>query len=49
VNPVFIEDVENLGSELQAVLQDGDLVLTMGAGSIGRIVSQLKNVLESAA
>ncbi len=49
VNPVFIEDVGNLGSELQAVLQDGDLVLTMGAGSIGRIVSQLKNVLESAA
>ncbi len=49
VNPVFIEDVEKLGNELQAILQDGDLVLTMGAGSIGRIASQLKNTLEGAA
>lgn len=42
VNPVFIEDVENLGTELQSILQDGDLLLTMGAGSIGRVASQLK-------
>ena len=48
VNPVFVEDVEKLASELQAVLQDGDLVLTMGAGSIGRIASQLKASLEGA-
>jgi len=46
VNPVFVEDVENLGRDLKSLLQDGDLVLTMGAGSIGRIASQLKDVLQ---
>jgi UDP-N-acetylmuramate--alanine ligase len=47
VNPVFIEDVEKLGDDLRSILQDGDLVLTMGAGSIGRVVSQLKESLEA--
>ncbi len=46
VNPIFIEDVENLGKDLQSILQDGDLVLTMGAGSIGRAASQLKASLK---
>ncbi|RKZ55227.1 MAG: UDP-N-acetylmuramate--L-alanine ligase, partial [Gammaproteobacteria bacterium] len=45
VNPIFIDDVEQLGSNLQTILQDGDLVLTMGAGSIGRIASQLRETL----
>jgi len=47
VNPIFIEDMENLADDLRAILQDGDLVLTMGAGSIGRVASQLKNSLEA--
>ncbi len=46
VSPIFIEDVENLGVDLHSIVQDGDLVLTMGAGSIGRIASQLKTLLE---
>jgi len=46
VNPVFVEDVEKLGADLHSILRDGDLVLTMGAGSIGRIASQLKDALE---
>ncbi|VAW51601.1 UDP-N-acetylmuramate--L-alanine ligase [hydrothermal vent metagenome] len=46
VNPIFIEDVENLGDDLQSILQDGDLVLTMGAGSIGLAASQLKDALK---
>lgn len=49
VSPIFIEDVEQLGSDLQSILKDGDLVLTMGAGSIGRIASQLKVSLGAAA
>jgi len=49
VNPIFIDDVEQLGSNLQTILQDGDLVLTMGAGSIGRIASQLRETLGAAA
>ena len=48
VNPIFIEDVEQLGNDLQTILQDGDLVLTMGAGSIGRVASQLKETLRAA-
>jgi UDP-N-acetylmuramate--alanine ligase len=48
VNPVFIEDVEQLGSDLQSILKDGDLVLTMGAGNIGRVASQLKESLGAA-
>ncbi|RKZ61561.1 MAG: UDP-N-acetylmuramate--L-alanine ligase [Gammaproteobacteria bacterium] len=46
VNPIFIEDVENLDNDLRTIVRDGDLVLTMGAGSIGRIVSHLKSSLE---
>lgn len=46
VNPVFVEDVEQLHNDLRSVLQDGDLVLTMGAGSIGRIASQLQKTLQ---
>jgi UDP-N-acetylmuramate--alanine ligase len=47
VNPIFIEDIERLADDLRAILQDGDLVLTMGAGSIGRVASQLKAALEA--
>jgi len=47
VNPIFVEDVEQLDSDLRAVLQDGDLILTMGAGSIGRVASQLKASLQA--
>lgn len=49
VNPVFVEDVEQLSSDLKTILQDGDLLLTMGAGSIGRIASQLTASLSSEA
>ena len=45
VSPIFIEDVEQLANDLLPILHDGDLVLTMGAGSIGRIAAQLKNCL----
>jgi len=47
VNPIFIEDVEALGDDLQSILQNGDLLLTMGAGSIGRVASKLKEMLET--
>jgi len=41
VNPVFVEDVEQLAENLNTVLQNGDMVVTLGAGSIGRIASAL--------
>lgn len=48
VNPVFLENIEDMSEELQAILQDGDLVLTMGAGSIGRVVAELPEKLQEA-
>ncbi|MCP4470872.1 MAG: UDP-N-acetylmuramate--L-alanine ligase [Gammaproteobacteria bacterium] len=35
VDPVFVEDLQGLGDVVEAVLQDGDIFVTLGAGSIG--------------
>ena len=43
VEPVFVERVETLPEALRAVLHDGDLVLTMGAGNIGAVAHDLKS------
>ena len=48
VNPVFVEDVEQLHDALSAVVQQGDLVLTLGAGSIGRISGELATKMGAA-
>jgi UDP-N-acetylmuramate--alanine ligase len=42
VEPVFVERVEGLAEALRGVLNDGDLVLTMGAGNIGAVANDLK-------
>ncbi len=47
VNPVFIEDINLLHETLKTIIQEGDLVLTMGAGSIGRVASTLKEKLRA--
>lgn len=47
VNPVFVEDIQDLPQALLDVLQDGDVVLTLGAGSIGALASRLPQELES--
>jgi UDP-N-acetylmuramate--alanine ligase len=39
-NPVFMEDVRELAVRLDGVLQPGDVVLTLGAGDIGRVVRE---------
>lgn len=44
-DPVFVEDVEQLSDVLVNLLQDGDLVLTMGAGSIGQVAAELSDKL----
>jgi len=41
--PVFVERVDELAESLRAVLHDGDLVLTMGAGNIGAVAQDLKS------
>ncbi|WP_091988630.1 UDP-N-acetylmuramate--L-alanine ligase [Pseudoalteromonas denitrificans] len=39
--PVYIDKPEALGGVLSSVLQDGDIVLTQGAGNIGQLVKSL--------
>ncbi len=41
VEPVFVEDIADLPSSLRDIARDGDVVLTMGAGSIGGTPQQL--------
>jgi UDP-N-acetylmuramate--alanine ligase len=42
MEPVFVERVDALAESLRGVLHDGDVVLTMGAGNIGAVASELK-------
>jgi UDP-N-acetylmuramate--alanine ligase len=41
VEPVFVEDIADMPEAIRRVARDGDVVLTMGAGSIGNVASQL--------
>jgi UDP-N-acetylmuramate--alanine ligase len=41
VDPVFVEEPEELAPTLQGVLRDGDVLLTLGAGSIGAAAALL--------
>jgi UDP-N-acetylmuramate--alanine ligase len=47
--PVFVERVDDLAESLRAILQDGDVVLTMGAGNIGAIAQELKSRIAAGA
>ena len=49
IEPVFVENVEELAGALANVLHDGDVVLTLGAGSIGAIAPTLPELLETKA
>jgi UDP-N-acetylmuramate--alanine ligase len=41
VEPVFVEQVADLPAALAGTVRDGDVVLAMGAGSIGTIAGRL--------
>jgi len=45
VDPVFVEDVDQLPVVLQDIIADGDVVLTMGAGDIGRVAAGIAEAL----
>ncbi len=45
LEPVFVEDVHELPAALAGVIMDGDVVLTMGAGSIGGVAHELPHTL----
>lgn len=40
VEPIFVEDIHQLHEAINTIAQDGDVVLTMGAGSIGNVAAQ---------
>ena len=41
VEPVFVENMADFAAAVRAVARDGDVVLCMGAGSIGQVPGQL--------
>ncbi|MGQ0384933.1 MAG: UDP-N-acetylmuramate--L-alanine ligase [Gammaproteobacteria bacterium] len=45
LEPVFVEDVKELPAAIAGMIEDDDLVLTMGAGSIGGIAHDLPAAL----
>jgi UDP-N-acetylmuramate--alanine ligase len=49
VNPIFVKDVDEVAESLRAVILDGDIVLTLGAGSIGRVAENLSMLLQEKA
>jgi len=49
IEPVFVEHLADLPDSLAAVAQDGDVVVTLGAGSIGQAAAALAADLAEAA
>ncbi|VAW58814.1 UDP-N-acetylmuramate--L-alanine ligase [hydrothermal vent metagenome] len=45
VNPVFVEDLKDLNASIIDVIEKGDVLLTLGAGSIGAIAGVLPEAL----
>ena len=43
VEPVFVEGVAEVPAAIGALVRDGDVVVTMGAGSIGQVPTMLKD------
>jgi UDP-N-acetylmuramate--alanine ligase len=48
VEPVYLDKIEELGEALKRIVHDGDVVVTMGAGSIGAVAGELPGVLRAA-
>ena len=47
VDPVFARDLDDVPRMLGTLLEDGDLVLTMGAGDIGSLAARLPKLLQA--
>jgi UDP-N-acetylmuramate--alanine ligase len=48
VEPVFVEHLAELPASLAALVQDGDVIVTLGAGSIGQAATQLAAAIREA-
>ena len=49
VDPMFVEDIADMPSTIADVVRDGDVVITMGAGSISGVPAQLAQRAREAA
>ena len=47
VDPVFVEAIKELPGVLRDILQDGDVLLTLGAGDIGVVAARLADELQA--
>jgi len=47
VEPVFLDKIDQLAQVLAPIIRDGDLVVTMGAGSIGAVAADLPTALQN--
>jgi UDP-N-acetylmuramate--alanine ligase len=47
VEPIFIENIDDLGQSMWPILSDGDIVLTLGAGSIGKFARELPSAINT--
>jgi UDP-N-acetylmuramate--alanine ligase len=43
VEPIFVEDITAMPAAIAEAAQDGDVVITMGAGSVGTVPGKLAN------
>jgi len=48
IDPVFVEDVQDLPAVLSDIILDGDIILTAGAGNIGNVAATLPEQLAGA-
>jgi len=49
VDPVFVEDIADMSATIADVVRDGDVVITMGAGSISGVPAQVMQLAREAA
>ena len=47
VEPVFVEDIADMPSAVLGCVRDGDIVIAMGAGSIGSVAASVKELAAS--
>ncbi len=48
VDPIFVEHWEDLPKLLASIVHGNDVILTMGAGNVGQIATQLPQLLSQA-
>lgn len=49
IEPVFVPELESVVPSLRMLLEDGDVLLTMGAGSVGALAARLPELLQAEA